>query len=363
MLFLVAGVAAVGIFEQGFKTSPFFPQFAGNAARMQAVDATKLPQSAVYVDYPANGAKPVTIKDGFSYLPSSIGHITVAVAGRTPAGSVGASWTGRSSYSPSQMWSSTKSLMFPYLVQKAAPHTANSPSTWTQDGFKFTDIIKDIESYSFAFVGKSSNCLSTSLKGLTPRSDQENWLKTVTGDKSISFLGGYGEAACLNPTLKSGSTSLLSGSSSAGGDNLITTYSMARIYSNMAWMSFLPDNKKIPGLSYKGSSDMSPVFNAMSFDECRYVDVALKNLGLLAPGKITNVSLISKMGGGYPSASPGTSDLTYSAALSYFQVSTGKQRSIAFSIKASTGSDAGSDAALLNAVTEIIKRVNSDTAL
>jgi hypothetical protein len=344
--------------RRGASTSPYFGQFAQFPANAQNIIVNQLPVGPQYVEYPNLGKLPA-FNGALSFLPSSVSSAAVVVAGRSTDEKLGFHFAGKNPLQNSQMWSSSKSLMFPYLVSQASGKTANSCDQWRLSGVKFLNVVQDIVASNERLTGLSTNCLAASLKGLTPRSAQQGWLRSITGNNRLEYLGAYGSPSCLSGPLLSGNNGkvLFSRTSSAAGNNLISSYDLARVYSQMVHGHLLPSQKRIPGVSFSGSSNIGPVLGAMAYDISRFVDDALTTV----EPKATKVSISSKVGWGSPSGRGGF-EIVHTAHVAY-QNSKGKQISFAYSIKVHTPTEKQSSDSMAKAVTDLLRRINNEEPL
>jgi hypothetical protein len=360
MIFIVQlyiASASAFVNRRGASSSPFvaqFPQFAANA---QNISVAQLPVGPQFVEYPDMGKIPA-FNGALSFLPSSVVSAAVIVAGKSTDGKLGFHFAGKNPTRNSQMWSSSKSIMFPFIVSQVSAKTANSCDQWQLSGKSFLAVVQDIVASNERLTGLSTNCLAASLKMLTPRSTQQSWLRSITGNNALQFLGGYGENSCLTGPLLSGvgGKTLLSPASSSTGNNLISSYDLARVYSQMIHGHLLPIKKQISGVNFSGTSNISPILNRMAFDLSRYVDVAITTVEPNA----TKISISSKVGWGSPSGKG--FDIVHTAHVS-FQNKKGKQISFVYSIKVHTATEAATDADMTKAVVELVRRINNELSL
>jgi hypothetical protein len=347
----------------GYKNSPYYAEFPSMHARVKRLTAfsfgnsTSLGNSTYqFDDYPNIGRMP-KIDLGLSFLPKNIVTATVAVAGQKN-GYVGAYWVGRNPNTVQEMWSSTKSLLFPFIISKGYLKAGGDMNHWKMGRFSIPHIISDIESYKYEYTGLSSNCLSSSLKLLVSRLDQEMYLKSITGNSALQFQGGYGEPACITEPLTENGNILLSAQTSTFGANEISSYDMVRMYSNMFWMNMLKPEQKIPGLSFAGPSDITPIIEGMTRDDARYFDVAVAQLGI--KNNLKEIVVLSKLGMG---PSNGKTDSIYAAFIQYFQIDKQTYRSFAVCLKASDYGETAANKGLIDSMKLIIERINNEAPL
>jgi hypothetical protein len=359
-IFLAAAYAMVAISRTaqvyGYKNSPYNAEFPSMHARVKRLKAASLGNRSYRGDYPSIGRLP-NIELGLSFLPNNVVTATVAVAGHKD-GYVGAYWVGRNPTTVQEMWSTTKSLLFPFIIAKASPKALSNANKWNMGRFSIPQIFSDIVSYTFEYTGLSSNCLASSLKLLASRLDQERYLKSITGNALLQFQGGYGEPACMTRPLTEKENVLLSSKTSTLGANSISSYDLVRMYSNLFWMNMLKPEQKIPGLSFTGPSDITPIIEGMTRDDARYFDVAVNQLGI--QNNLKEVVVLSKVGMGF-----GNDQLehVYAAFIQYFQIDKQTYRSFAVCIKTSDYTDSAANKGIIDSMKLIIRRINHDAQL
>jgi hypothetical protein len=270
--------------------------------------------------YPAIGKIPNIENIGLEFLDKSIENACICI-GSVVNGQMLCRWVGRNPLSNVQFWSSTKILPLLYTIAEAnradfiqpvancKVNGANDPSSsWT-----FLELAERICSYDEE-TNMTSNALAAGFKQFTTPSELENWLKKITGNKSLSFRGRYGEKPFFEkPILSSPTgTAIITGErESHRGDNLISAYDLTRMLAQVVWHRHIPPAQRLPAVQWHS---LISLIRAMGQDTARYVDVAIAALGL--PYFISDPVVISKMGFGYSDQRKQT-ELTYTACIQF----------------------------------------------
>ncbi len=266
-------------------------------------------QRVDFSPYPNVGVMPTLDQNGLSFLHPDIQEACLCVGSYTK-GQMQAHWLGRNALTKGQFWSATKILPILNVVWQAnvkssttpikscvirdAQRLANQPGT----DLDFTETAIDIISYRKDNVVQEimiSNQLADTLKRLSTLSDLESWLANITGNHQLEFRGYYSDNPLIaNPCLQSGETVILR-SPAAGkpGENLITAYDLTRILSMVGWHVNLPIAARLPAIQWHS---LETLVRCLGYDSARYVDVALKTLGLT--DSLSGVVVLSKLGFG-----------------------------------------------------------------
>ena len=213
----------------------------------------------------------------------------------------------------------------------------------------------------------SSNGLAAMFKQFTTPQNLENWLKKITGNQQLAFMGRYGEVPYIEqPYLKdiTGKNLVTGVKEPHRGDNLLSAYDLTRVVSQIAWHRHIPPSDR---LAFAQWHSLSALINAMGHDTARYVDVAIAALGMTY--FMSDPVVISKMGFGYSDLRKRT-ELTYTACIQFVDhlatsqdVPTPKFRSINMTLRAVLDLQSPDrealeiDARMAAAVAEILRRV------
>ena len=368
--------------DRGYQTSAYADEIAVFPDRMLQKtdgDPASLGQSAIQTgtgrtDYfqpdPALGKLPA-IESGLEFLHPDILQACVSI-GSFVEGDIWARWLGRNPIQPAQMWSSTKIMP---LLNLAAQTNQIAPSVTISDGLicplgerdghGFYNLAVDLVSYGSS-IG-SSNAVAAMFKQFFTPTELENWLKQLTGNQSLEFRGGYGEAPLLeSPCLvhqPSIQVLLDSPDASHSGNNFVSSYDLTRMISLLAWHPHLPIANRIPHADWRS---LETIVRAMGTDPARYLDLAIEtlNLGIAIESPV----IISKMGFGRSETRDRT-ELTYMAYMQFVDQrprrkgKPGILRMVSMTLLgAEASSDANEEARQLDArmaaeVTEILRRI------
>lgn len=323
--------------------------------------------------YPKLGEIPNIEDIGLEFLDPSIYEACISI-GSVVNGQMFSRWIGRNALRNVQFWSSTKIIPLLYTIcqanqadfkqpiavcQIADPNNRKSPRT-------FSELAQRICGY-YETKDISSNGLAAMFKQFTTPQNLENWLKQITGNQQLSFMGRYGEVPYIEqPHLKdiTGKTLVTGVKEPHRGDNLISAYDLTRLVSQIAWHRHIPPSDRLASAQWHS---LSALINAMAHDTARYVDVAISALGLTY--FMSDPVVISKMGFGY-SDQRKRSELTYTACIQFVDhlatnqdVPTPKFRSVNMTLRAVLDLQNPArealeiDSRMAATVTEILRRV------
>ena len=303
--------------DSGVRRSPYRDGISKYALRLQVPEGvvTVLKNVAAYPD---TGNLFFVNEEGLEFLSPNILSGCVCIA-TEQKGELKGRWLGRDALSDRQLWSSTK---FVPLLNVAARANAISPSTDISQcrvrnagstgrlsGFPFQDLAEGIMTYDNRI--SSSNSLAVMFKNFETPARLEKWTQQLTGNQSLSFQGRYGEVPFIqfpelfDPLLKK--ALLKSPKATHSGQNLMSTYDLTRLITMLCWHWRLPAQSRIPNMQTKS---LASIIRAMGTDTARYVDVALKTLGLTE--MVRSPVIISKSGFGRSDQRDRT-ELTYCA--------------------------------------------------
>lgn len=303
--------------DRSIQASPYRGNIAKYAARLQTPDAISK-ALANAAPYPTTGDVFFVNEGGLEFLSPDILSACVCVAAEQN-GELQGRWLGRDALSDRQMWSSTK---FIPLLNVAARANAIAPttdidncrvraagSTGRFSGFPFHDLAAGIMTYDNRIA--TSNSLAVMFKNFETPERLEKWTQQMTGSQSLSFQGRYGEVPFIElPELYSSPARkvlLKSPKAEHSGQNLMSTYDLTRLITMAGWHWRLPAQSRIPNLQ---THSLESIIRAVGVDTARYVDVALRALGL--DQVMRSPVIISKSGFGRSDRRDRT-ELTYCA--------------------------------------------------
>lgn len=273
-----------------------------------------------FCPYPALGQIPNIENIGLEFLDSSIQEACICI-GSVVNGQMLTRWIGRNPLRNVQFWSSTKILPLLYTICKANKVDTSQPisnyviaNSQDRRSIKtFTSMAQRICDYDEA-DGMTSNALSAMFKQFSAPLELQNWLKEITGNKTLTFQGRYGEKPYIElPILLNalGREIINPSKEPHRGDNLISAYDLTRIISQISWHRHIPPTYRIPDAQWHS---LSTLVYSMGQDTARYVDAAIGALGLQY--FIGDPVVFSKMGFGYSDARKRT-ELTYVACIQF----------------------------------------------
>jgi peptidoglycan hydrolase-like protein with peptidoglycan-binding domain len=319
--------------------------------------------------YPARGEQPPIDGIGLDFLNSDILQACVCI-GSFVDGAIRARWLGKDALKPAQLWSSTKFLpLLNVLCQanaiepKALIKDCVVCPTNTKNGNNFYELAKGLVNYHSPIA--SSNSIAATFKQFSTPAKLQAWVQGITGNYSTQFQGRYGEPPILeSPDLWSnplGKAILKPSYASHAGNNLLSTYDLARFMSLLGWHNHLAAGAQLPAARW---DSLATVVQAMAQDTARYIDVAIERLGL-APA-IASPVILSKLGFGRSDTRDRT-ELCYVAFVQFLDKRAKNQpatiRTVSLALLAASGTgDANAEARQVDArmaaeVTEILRRV------
>ncbi len=325
--------------------------------------------------YPHLGQIPQIHTEALSFLHPEIQEACICL-GRWKNSGIEGLWLGRNALRNTQFWSGTK--MIPVLnvlsqINRLDPqaqannwiirHSDNPDTT-----LPFCPTVQDIVTYQQS-IG-SSNALAAMFKRFETRIGLEQWFQKITGNWELEFRGDYGEAPLIQHPevydLEKQQVLCSAVPETAKGNNLVSAYDLTRIISMIGWHYHLTPDCRLPGLQ---DNNFPCIINALSQDTARFIDAALKVLGL--EEMIRSPVILSKLGHG-PSNLRQTIETTYMAFFQFIDPlpkSAGKSdqlRSMAMTLRGAIpiegleNFDQESirlDARMAAEVTEIIRRI------
>ena len=268
--------------------------------------------------YPQRGEIFLVNEGGLDFLPSEMLSACVCLQSMRDD-QLQARWLGKDALSDRQMWSSTKFI--PLLnvasqlnrldpsvdISRCKVRSAGSGGRFS--GFPFEDLATAIMTYDNRI--STSNALAVMFKRFATPESLEKWTRQITGNRSLSFQGRYGEVPFIqNPELWSSQRNrslLKSPGIRHSGQNLMSTYDLTRLITMLGWHWRLDNAQRLPDIQTRS---LDCIIRAMGHDTARYVDVALETLGLSQ--WVKDPVIISKSGFGRSDERDRT-ELTYCA--------------------------------------------------
>ena len=303
--------------DSGIRRSPYRDDISKYALRLQIPDAVISPLDDA-ATYPEKGDVFFVNEDGLEFLSPDILSGCVCIATERDSNLKGR-WLGRDALSDRQLWSSTKFIPLLNVAARANAVSASTDigqcrvraagSTGKFSGFPFQDLAEGIMTYNNRI--STSNSLAVMFKNFEMPERLEKWTRQLTGNQSLSFQGRYGEVPFIqSPELFDPLMNrilLKSPKAAHSGQNLMSTYDLTRLITMLGWHWRLPSQSRIPDMQTKS---LASIIRAMGVDTARYVDVALKTLGL--DEMVRSPVIISKSGFGRSDERDRT-ELTYCA--------------------------------------------------
>ncbi len=360
--------------DRGIKQSflkakiPFYPEYFKQKPDNKTIVAPNYNTS--FNPYPKLREIPPIDTKGLDFLHQDITEACVCI-GNCVNGNMQARWLGKNGLKAGQFWSATKFIAALNVICQVntkdftcdIDNCVIRDKNRMQPEISFYDLLENIVSYDMGVdVSNSSAAL---LKRFASRKGLENWVKNITGNQNLEFLGDYGYPPLMTlPELydKNKQTILLNGiSENPPGGNNLSAYDLTRLISMLGWHNYLISEVKLPGAQWHS---LETAIRAMGNDSSRYIDVALQKLGMDAV--ISNVAVISKLGFGM-NANTGMFELTYVALVQFIDsllVAEGKSaflRSFALALRGMNKDAIQLDARIAAEVTEIVRRIITQT--
>jgi hypothetical protein len=282
---------------------------------------TGLKQPVSFLPYPKRGTVQTIDQVGLEFLSSDIKEACLCI-GSFVNGEMRAHWLGRNPLRNTQFWSATKFVPVLNVVAQANQQAIKTPikecffhdPKRTKADVSFTDCAIDIVSYRHDNISQElfiSNQMAAMLKRFSTPLQLEKWFSDITGNKQLIFRGTYGDPPFIAaPQLRTANTLLLQASSDAGsGDNSVSAYDLTRLISMLGWHFHISADSKLPAAQWHS---LETVVRTMGYDSARYIDAAIKLLGI--QDTIRNPVILSKLGFG-PSTTRDQTELVYTALL------------------------------------------------
>ncbi|MGB7891514.1 MAG: hypothetical protein WCF82_06390 [Microcoleus sp.] len=325
--------------------------------------------------FPSLGELPQINSQALNFLHADIKEACVCI-GTFVDGKVQAQWLGKNALTNAEQWSATKIIALLNIVSQVNSKypDCDIDNCVVRDGnglrhdFYFYDVAKDMISYASNIA--SSNSLAAMFKRFDTRIGLEQWLKSATGNNDLIFRGDYGEIPYLNNPkifdLTKKQVLLSAALNSTKQSNTVSAYDLTRLISMLGWHFHIEQRSRMKASQW---NSLESIVRAMGHDSARYVDVAIKTLGM--DSLITSPVIISKLGYGLSSIR-GTLETVYVALVRFVDErpkaagKPAKLRTLAMSLRAekpvggSTSVDRLAielDARFCAEVTEILRRL------
>lgn len=323
-------------------------------------------KTVTFSPYPEIGKMPAIDPKGLDFLHSDIKEACVCV-GSFVEGKLKANWLGRNAVTKGQFWSTTKIIPILNVVSRVNGNSADTDidncvirdRDRRKRDMPFYEVAWDVVSYGDRIA--SSNSLAAMLKRFESRQGLENWTKKITGNSNLNFRGYYGESAFIyNPEvydLQKRKVLLTPAIEGVSGENLLTAYDLTRFISILGWHHYISQPARLPGAQW---NSLESIVRAMGTDACRYIDAAIKMLGL--ESFISSPVIISKLGNGY-SSSRNRYEFVYVALVQFVDElpkskgNLAKLRTVSMTLRGASRDAVQLDARMATEVTEILRRL------
>jgi len=365
------------LLDRGLAASPLRSEPPRYAARLAlaspAAELLPYPASpAGFAAYPERGVLPALLsgrdgRGGLECLSEAVSQACVCVGSFAADQPLKLRWYGRRPLDNVQFWSATKFIAPLHVLCQANRRSPGTPvgplRVRSGDGVqaaRFAELFRDMVSYARdAQVPGSSNAIGYLFKQLRNpgEPDVQTWLRQLSGNAELRFLGRYGSEALFAQALLQGPEGVLVGHGPLPRTrNLISAYDLVRLLTMLGWHHQLTADQRLPGAQW---TSLAAVVEGLGHDTARYIDAALERLGLLEA--VAEPVILSKMGFGAETADPGIDALSYAAFASFRdrRVRPQRQRCFALALRVPTRPGAGLDAdARMGAeVTELVRRL------
>ncbi|NER46908.1 MAG: peptidoglycan-binding protein [Symploca sp. SIO1A3] len=254
--------------------------------------------------YPQIGQLPEIDQQGLKFLDQDITEACICIRSLVK-GQIQTKWLGRKALANDEFWSTSKILPILNLVSRLNTNYPNidlencyirgTDQLGVDQDYPFSDLVRDVISYEENIA--TSNSLGVMFKQFSTQREITDWVKTITGNPDLKFLGGYGEQPFIEqPELFDNTTQQMMLASTAPkhrGDNSISVYDLTRMISMVGWHDHLPKTCQLPGVQWH---NLATIVKALGTDPARYLDLAIAKLGLQEV--IDYPVIISKLGNG-----------------------------------------------------------------
>lgn len=274
-------------------------------------------QAVPYRPFPGLGELPQIDSQGLDFLHPDIPQACVCI-GNWINGEFRTRWLGRNALQNVQLWSATK---FVPLLQIACRINSRFPNSDLDNcrirsggrGYRFFDLAQDLVSYDNSIA--SSNPVAAMFKQFDTPANLENWVRQITGNRTLQFRGRYGS----NPSLGAPEiwdeqlqqVVLRSAGTPHRGNNLMSAYDLTRLIAMLGWHRYLLPEQRLPGAQW---NSLETLVRVLGHDSARYADVAIARLGLTHV--LSSPVILSKMGFGR-SGDRNRTELVYTALVQF----------------------------------------------
>jgi len=325
--------------------------------------------------YPSLGCVPPihdgSAPGGLSFLSDAVAQACLCVASETGIGQpLRVRWYGRRALENVQFWSATKLIAPLMVVCQAGRRRPDLPLSnalvRSGDGrfcAPFASLFEQMVSYAGDGTSPGrSNAIGVLFKQLINpgEADVQTWLRAISGNPRLIFLGRYGCDA-LFPSAElvgPGGELLVAHGLRPRSRNLISAYDLVRVLTLLGWHPRLNQDQRLPGAVW---GNLVPLVSGLGHDTARYIDHALEVLGLRE--WIEQPVILSKMGFGAETGDPAIDALTYAAFVSLVDrrqdPPTRYGFSLALRIPTRPGAGIEADARMGSEVIEIVRRLFS----
>ncbi|NEP61224.1 MAG: peptidoglycan-binding protein [Symploca sp. SIO2G7] len=260
--------------------------------------------NSTFSPYPQIGQLPEIDQQGLKFLAQDITEACICISSLVK-GQLQTKWLGRKALANDEFWSTSKILPILNLVSRLNTNYPNidlencyirgTDQLGVDQDYPFCDLVRDVISYEENIA--TSNSLGVMFKQFSTQREITDWVKNITGNHNLLFLGGYGEQPFIErPELFDKTTQQMMLASKAPkhrGDNSISAYDLTRMISMVGWHEHLPETSRLPGVQWH---NLATIVKALGTDPARYLDLAIAKLGLQEA--INYPVIISKLGNG-----------------------------------------------------------------
>ena len=293
----------------GIETSPYKEAIQDYPNRLRLKPNGKDLVSGIKADttfssYPQIGQVPEIDEQGLNFLDQDITEACLCVSSFVE-GEFKTKWLGRNALGNNEFWSTSKILPILNVVSRLNTNYPNLnldncnirglDQLGLEQNYPFFDLARDVVSYE-ENIG-TSNSLGVMFKQFSTQEEITDWVKSITGNHELIFLGGYGEKPFIEqPELFDSTTQQVMLTSTAPthrGDNNISAYDLTRMMSLVGWHEHLAETSRLPGVQ---GHNLESIVKVLGTDPARYLDLAIAKLELQEV--IDYPVIISKLGNG-----------------------------------------------------------------
>lgn len=255
----------------------------------------------IFEPYPDRGQIPNIEENNLSFLHDDVTQACICI-GNFVDGEISTRWLGKKALTPVQFWSSTKFIALLNLASQLYTQNQTADldncvikSCAEAQGIPLIELMIDMMSYNCQYG--SSNSIAAMFKRFNSYDGLDTWMKSMTGNDNLSFKGKYGEKPFyLEPQLydqKLNQAIVTSQPEKETGANLVSAYDLTRLITMLGWHYHLNSSARIASAKWYS---LSHIIRGLGYDRARYLDFAIKRLGLQSV--IKDVVILSKVGWG-----------------------------------------------------------------